>query len=51
MTPNPMQICVPVRADGRFIRDNGGDAIATCFTVAMAVKVAELINRDAGVSL
>lgn len=44
----PSQVFVPVRADGRHIRDNGGDIIATCFTDALAVEVARLLNDAAG---
>ena len=57
---NPSQIFVPVRALSQpvdlsfpstfehLVLDNGGEVIAKCFTFEMAIKVAELINRDAG---
>ncbi len=44
----PSQIFVPVRAFGQKVVDNGGDVIAVCFTDTMAMLIAALINRDAG---
>ena len=41
------QIYVPVTAQGAFVVDNGGDAVAQCITPEIAAKIAELINRDA----
>lgn len=41
------QVFVPVRADGFFVRDKGGDVVATCFTPELAQRVAELLNADA----
>ena len=42
------QIFVPVRNDGIFILDNGGDVIATCGLPQIAELLARIINKDAG---
>ena len=44
------QIFVPVTSEGHVIKDNGGDVIGSMLTPAMAEKVAQLINQDAGLT-
>lgn len=44
----PSQVFVPVTAVGIYVVDNGGDRIAECFTPELAVRIADLLNRDAG---
>lgn len=43
----PSQVFVPVRSDGCYVFDNGGDMIAVCFSPELAATVAALLNADA----
>jgi hypothetical protein len=41
------QVYVPVTTMGNLILDNGRDVIAQCFTPELAIRIAELLNKDA----
>jgi len=44
----PSQVYVPLRAQGCEVIDNGGDRVALCFTPEMAARIADLMNKEAG---